>query len=365
MDIEKLKTLALKLQGELLTSSRKYLSDEKISHTKLIDLHENAQKILPDHKTLFERHIETLKDPILYITTKEAADLCKDIFEYAILEDDKKEKSETLAKDPLTDLFEKNKLAELDFSKYKELSIAFLDLDNFKKINDKYKHNKGDLALIQVASALKEIVGKNHWVLRNHGSRGDEFIVVFLDLEKEKAFRLIEECRKKIEHNKVENFNITVSIGIASYPNDGKTLNEIIEKADEAMYLSKENGRNCTTLYDESMVNEIETINFRLEEIANIKNGAKVIVKSWKCHQAPNITNLEAIELRDLDEDILYTSRNKGGMATIITIEKEIRGVVRGVKRPPGQTLFELVVQKKQLEGISSDPKDFLSPLVR
>jgi diguanylate cyclase (GGDEF)-like protein len=252
-----------------------------------------------------------------------------------------KEKIKSETRDDLTGLFERNKLEEIDFAKHTKISMAFLDLDNFKKINDRYGHGKGDAAIKQVASILKDLESNGYWVLRNHGARGDEFIVVFFDLGKEESRELMEKCRKKIEITNVENFKVTVSIGIASYPDDGNNKEDIIKKADEALYFSKESGRNCTTLYSEEMKKEIVTIQFRFEEVANIKNGSKILVKSWKSHNPPDISDLEAIEITDLDEDIEYTSKNKGVMTTVKTIEKEIRGVVTEVKRPSGKTLFK------------------------
>ncbi|MDP3765845.1 MAG: GGDEF domain-containing protein [Nanoarchaeota archaeon] len=366
MDIEKLKTLALKLQGEILISGEYALGGDRIITDKVIDIHEHAKELLPAYKTLFDKLLKTLRESSLGIKMKTAADLCKDIYEYATLEENKDSNIETEKFDNLTGLLEGNKLNEIDFTKYKKISIAFLDVDNFKKINDNYMHDKGDLALKQVSSMLKELEKKGCWVLRNHGARGDEFIVILPDFGKKASFELLDEYRERIEKGKIENlFNVTVSVGIATYPDDADKKEDIIKKADEALYFSKENGRNQTTMYNEGLKEEIKIIQFRLEEIANIKNGSKVIVKSWRCHNAPDIYNLEAVEIVDLNEDIEYTSRNKGTTMTVIIIKKEIRGIVKEVKRPPGSTLFKLAVQKSQLEGISSDPREFLHPLVR
>lgn len=233
-----------------------------------------------------------------------------------------------------------------------------------KKINDTYGHPKGDEVLKEVASILKDLENEGYWVLRNHGSRGDEFIVVFLNLGVQESSKLIEERRKKIGKTQIENINFTVSIGLSSFPEDGSDIFDIIKKADRALYFSKNTGRNRTTVYSDKMGKDIKTIKFRLEAIASIKKGSSVIVKSWKYTNPPDISKLEALELFDLADEISYTSRNKNVMTTLKTMEKEIRGVVTEVSRPSGKTLFTLKVQKKQLEGIPKNREDFMSPLV-
>jgi diguanylate cyclase (GGDEF)-like protein len=238
-------------------------------------------------------------------------------------------------------------------------------VDNFKGVNSKHGHSGGDAVLKRIAQILKELETQGAFVLRNYGSRGDEFSVVLFNITKDAAFNLIENYRKKITENLKKDFNVTMSVGIASYPEDARDMEELKILVDRALQFSKENGKNTSTKYEPRLEQETTDIQFNIKDILNIQKGSHILVKSWKCHNPPNISNLEAIELMDTDNDILYTSRNKGVVTTVQIMNTDIRGVVTEVSRPPGETLFKLRVRKIQLNDISTDPKDFFHPFVR
>jgi diguanylate cyclase (GGDEF)-like protein len=127
----------------------------------------------------------------------------------------------------------------------KEFILMFLDLDNFKYVNDTYGHHYGDILLCDVSKRLKESVDKDS-ILSRYG--GDEFIIILFNIDiKDLEFtanKIIDNIKQPyfIEH---QNMNIGVSIGgIEVKKNNTLTKNELIDKADEAMYISKRNGKN-------------------------------------------------------------------------------------------------------------------------
>ncbi|MCM8783452.1 MAG: sensor domain-containing diguanylate cyclase [Candidatus Omnitrophica bacterium] len=159
------------------------------------------------------------------------------------------QKTEELAKrDGLTNLFLPrylySRLEEL-MVKSKEFSVLILDLDYFKDYNDRYGHIAGDIMLKKIARILSSNITQNDFAVR-YG--GEEFLVVLGDSGKERAIRFAEEIRERVDREifylRREATHVTISIGIAIYPYDGKTKEEIIHKADECLYSAKAQGRN-------------------------------------------------------------------------------------------------------------------------
>lgn len=139
-------------------------------------------------------------------------------------------------------------------SNRKSLSVLLLDLDHFKVINDSLGHQAGDVLLQEVTNRLKLMLKKNHTLAR---IGGDEFILIIPDTYEDEAKQISAEILKNMEspfqiHK--QRINITTSIGISVYPNDGKDINTLIKNADIAMYRSKEQGRNCYYQFNSSMI---------------------------------------------------------------------------------------------------------------
>lgn len=126
------------------------------------------------------------------------------------------------------------------------VSILFIDLDFFKKVNDTYGHLIGSRLLIEIASEIKKSVRGIDIVVR-YG--GDEFVVICTETGVELATKVAERVRRRIEdRNFFEeeglNIKITTSIGVATYPVHGLGKTELIDLADKAMYKGKEMSRN-------------------------------------------------------------------------------------------------------------------------
>jgi len=124
----------------------------------------------------------------------------------------------------------------------KRLSVVMADLDRFKRINDTYGHDAGDRALKSISKFLQKNIRDVDAIAR-YG--GEEFVMLIPDADKESAFCLAERLRAELARVKLEDLPpITISLGIATYPLDGTDIEDLIRKADAAMYAAKQKGRN-------------------------------------------------------------------------------------------------------------------------
>ncbi len=135
-------------------------------------------------------------------------------------------------------------------SLHRPLSILFIDIDHFKKINDEHGHVFGDEVLRAVAWLIQKACRKTDIVAR-YG--GEEIVVLLPNTADPDARRIAEEIRTIIESQTQHKMNIrvTVSIGVAVFPNDGSDLRALIECADKALYRAKDAGRNRVIVYRE------------------------------------------------------------------------------------------------------------------
>jgi len=127
----------------------------------------------------------------------------------------------------------------------KMVAVFFIDLDGYKEINDQFGHLVGDKLLVQIANQLKKNLRESDTIAR---FGGDEFILILENIVDHKSVRPIaEKIRNTItQPYQIDNHEcfITASFGISVYPNDGTTAEELINKADTAMYSIKDLGKN-------------------------------------------------------------------------------------------------------------------------
>ena len=131
------------------------------------------------------------------------------------------------------------------------LSVLFCDLDHFKGYNDTNGHSAGDAVLREVAHLIEESV-RNVDVAGRYG--GEEFVVLLVETERETALTVAERIRERI-HSAGFTANgvpLTVSIGVAGYPDDADRREDLLNKADWAMYLAKRRGRDQVASFGES-----------------------------------------------------------------------------------------------------------------
>lgn len=160
--------------------------------------------------------------------------------------------------DPLTGLFNKRYFAgRMDeiLSRAERhddtLAVVMLDIDHFKQVNDTYGHPLGDVVLKEVAKELKDSLRKIDLLAR---FGGEEFVLLLDATDADNAKRKAESLRERIAQldfhaESGRHFNIHISLGMALFPEDGRQQDELIEKADVALYNSKKAGRNRVTMY--------------------------------------------------------------------------------------------------------------------
>lgn len=134
-----------------------------------------------------------------------------------------------------------------------ELGVFFIDLDRFKNINDSMGHTFGDRVLIEVADRIKRCLREVDTLCR---LGGDEFVIFFQEIDAHGAEvlarRILEAMARAFQIDDMS-FSVGCSIGIALYPEDGRSLDELIKCADTAMYLVKERGRGSFRFYQPQM----------------------------------------------------------------------------------------------------------------
>lgn len=132
----------------------------------------------------------------------------------------------------------------------REGALLYIDLDDFKHINEGLGHQYGDVLLKAISNSLKRIKGVEHTCYR---MGGDEFIVVIVDTEQygiENIANQIQEIFEKPWFLKGEDYYCTMSMGIVKFPSDGNTVEDLIRKADMALFDAKKDGKNRIEYYN-------------------------------------------------------------------------------------------------------------------
>ena len=213
------------------------------------------------HTQVLARRVNLNKKPYYIVVGR-------DISNQVAAESERIEQVETIKHmayfDPLTDIPNRNNLhgwlaKELEKSKNgKTKGVVFsIDMDGLKIINDAYGHDLGNEILITASNRIIEAVGERTFVAR---TGGDEFVVVLQGkYSKERVESIAEKIRKNVNRKQEYldmSLHTTVSIGIAHYPRDGATVEEIIKHAEDARYEAKKNGKNCWKFYNKEMQDE-------------------------------------------------------------------------------------------------------------
>ncbi len=243
--------LKRKIKSVLITNNASYYSVDP--HKFLIDIKVNTivNKVFESMQqdiTIVPYDIEKkLVCLYIYDNTK----LCEINYKLEELNDKLKELSNC---DPLTNVYNRryfseisNKMLSLTTRNGHDLGIIILDIDKFKNINDTYGHGIGDKVIILLAQNLKEIVRDSDIVSR---FGGEEFVVLMYNITLENAQNVAEKIRQYVENIEVIDNDLTlkftVSLGVALYDEnlDERNLEHTLKRADEALYLAKQSGRN-------------------------------------------------------------------------------------------------------------------------
>jgi len=165
------------------------------------------------------------------------------------------------------------------------LAVFFIDLDNFKNVNDSLGHDKGDQVLIEVANRLSQTIRSEDTLSR---LGGDEFILLSESIENEHAVytlanRILAVLQQPIEL-KPNTIYINASIGISVFPDDGQTTQELIKNADMAMYKAKSEGKNKFVMFTREMNDKLLK---RIRTENSIRTGLKL--KEFSVFYQPKI----------------------------------------------------------------------------
>lgn len=165
-----------------------------------------------------------------------------------VVEEKNKELHLLATRDPLTNCFNRRSLYEKfeyalqhAIKSGEPIACIMADIDHFKLINDTLGHKAGDTVIVSIANVLREGVRDQDVVCR-YG--GEEFCILLPGLTGAEAEKIAERCRSKIENSPYNNRKITSSFGVSSLLAGAVTVEDLIDQADQALYVSKESGRN-------------------------------------------------------------------------------------------------------------------------
>ena len=161
------------------------------------------------------------------------------------------------------------------------LSVVILDIDDFKKYNDLYGHIQGDHLLQEFGALLKTESDAENFIVARYG--GEEFSIIMPNTNRRTAYSFMNELRKKVNdtyYNGVERLPygcLSFSAGIAECEKETYNISELLNKADQAMYAAKNQGKNLVQIYNEhseysvqhslSLEKELEEAEFQLKNL--------------------------------------------------------------------------------------------------
>lgn len=214
--------------------------------------------------------------------------------------------------DSLTGLLAKGEITNMvirtvDLEKHQNVSLAIVDIDHFKQVNDTFGHMTGDNIIRQVATVLADEVGDNGLVGR---IGGDEFMILFYD-----AYDM-ESARPRLRSIKNRIFSmfpqdvpgqpaVTLSIGCAAYPKDASNYEELFTLADFALYRAKEKGRNRYIIYSRDIHGDISEIKNKPGSQTRINNRGDMSPGDILCVIMDKVARREEYPLERLLDDYL------------------------------------------------------------
>lgn len=235
----------------------------------------------------------------------------------------------------------------------RRLAVLFLDLDNFKKVNDTLGHQTGDGLLAEVGKRLQSGIRKDDVIAR---IGGDEYIIVQFDVKKAKNIgRFAERIIKLFDAPfiiKGHTIYVSPSIGISVYPDDGETAGDLLQNVDTAMYRAKYNGKNNYQFFNSVMKEEIT-------RKVNIEKSLRraLINEEFSLNYQPLI-NTRTGKIRGFEALIRWTCPEKGSVppSDFIPIAEECGLIV-----PIGEWVLKTACLKKKQWEKQYDSKALIS----
>lgn len=221
--------------------------------------------------------------------------------------------------DFLTGLF--NRLCcERDLAKYvddaknagREGAVLYLDLDDFKHINDSLGHQYGDVLLKSIASGMRNVPGIQNSCYR---MGGDEFVIIVPPEHYEALDKIVEGVRAVFARPwflKNADYYCTMSMGIVHYPTEGEEVQELVRKADIAMYEAKKSGKNRLAVYSNSIKSDSDK---RLDMEKNMRDAAIDGYKEFEVYYQPIVDIQENCKCTGAEALIRWNSVEMGFMS--------------------------------------------------
>ncbi len=158
--------------------------------------------------------------------------------------------------DPLTGACNRRSL-EISLREFQQnnklFSILALDIDHFKRVNDRFGHEAGDNALVSLSRKMAELSRKQDIIAR---TGGEEFVLVLPATPQEEALKIAERLRSSVAEMTLEQIgSIQISIGISSYAHNTQTPEQVLKQADQALYTAKRQGRNQCVVFEDQKAN--------------------------------------------------------------------------------------------------------------
>ena len=189
-------------------------------------------------------------------------------------------------------------------------SLAMIDLDNFKTINDMLGHATGDDALKKLAECMKSQKRKPD-ILARYG--GDEFVILMPETEANAAVTLLERFREHVQQIEVaESVSMTISCGIAQSTPDGDDSSmDVVRRADMALYAAKSAGRNCVKIWNKRMSKALSAGDIQVDKIEQLKRRIADMSQQAEKTFIQSIRGLvQALALKAKNPYVKYHSEN-------------------------------------------------------
>jgi diguanylate cyclase (GGDEF)-like protein len=140
---------------------------------------------------------------------------------------------------------------QLDMHRTRPLSVIFMDIDDFKNVVDTYGHLNGSRTIAELADVVRSVLPPGAYGV-SYG--GDEFVIVLAGHDRKQGLQVAEAIRKAIEQaeflsSQDLHIHITVTCGVATFPDDAQTLTDLLGRADQALFAGKARGKNSVTAY--------------------------------------------------------------------------------------------------------------------
>ncbi len=241
-------------------------------------------------------------------------------------------------------------------------TFSIIDLDNFKHVNDTFGHSAGDMVLTTVSKGLAEFIGEDGLIGR---FGGDELLMIDLknlgSKEKECFFESLygksKALRVSVSFDNGVAF-VTATTGIATFPDDADNFTDLFGIVDKMLYIGKDHGRNCYTIYEAEKYNDIEIRKVTSKGIYNdmhmIKSALESVTGFEDKLKAATQLMLERLKIKDM-----YYAKEDGRLRSVLDPDfDEDAGDI-------GRLMTEDIYRENNLEPVKKSSPNFYDSLIR